>query len=155
VGMAFGHAQHVTSPMAQRLAASPLRTHARYSREEIVAALDYAHLKRLPNSFREGVLWAEEWKSDAFLITLTKSETDYSPTTMYQDYAISPTLFHWETQSRTSVASPTGQRYVHHARAGSAILLFAREHKVYEIAITWHLDRPMPTETFAASTVVA
>jgi hypothetical protein len=174
---AFDHAQHVASPVAGRLTGSPLRSHARYSREEIVAALDYAHLKRLPNSFREGVLWAEEWKSDAFLITLNKSETDYSPTTMYQDYAISPTLFHWETQSRTSVASPTGQRYIHHARAGSDILLFAREHKVYElgtapylflgtgqyvshsgdrpIAITWHLDRPMPTETFTASTVVA
>jgi len=177
IGNAFDHAQRVTAPMSHRLASSPLRTHARYSREEIVAALDYAHLKRLPNSFREGVLWSEEWKSDAFLITLTKSETDYSPTTMYQDYAISPSLFHWETQSRTSVASPTGQRYINHARTGSDILLFAREHKVYElgtapylflgtgqyashtgdrpIAITWHLDRPMPTETFTASTVVA
>lgn len=177
VRYAFDHAQRITARMSRRLASSPLRTHARYSREEIVAALDYAHLKRLPNSFREGVLWAEEWKSDAFLITLTKSETDYSPTTMYQDYAISPSLFHWETQSRTSVTSPTGQRYIHHARAGSSILLFAREHKVYElgtapylflgtgqysshtgdrpIAITWHLDRPMPTETFTASTVVA
>ncbi len=174
---AFDHTQHVAAPMAGHLASSPLGTHARYSREEIVAALDYAHLKRLPNSFREGVLWAEEWKSDAFLITLTKSETDYSPTTMYQDYAISPSLFHWETQSRTSVTSPTGQRYINHAQAGSGILLFAREHKVYElgtapylflgpgqyvshtgdrpIAITWHLDRPMPTETFTASTVVA
>jgi superfamily II DNA or RNA helicase/HKD family nuclease len=174
---AFDHAQHVTAPMSRHLASSPLRTHARYSREEIVAALDYAHLKRLPNSFREGVLWAEEWKSDAFLITLNKSETDYSPTTMYQDYAISPSLFHWETQSRTSLASPTGQRYIRHAEARSNILLFAREHKVYElgtapylflgtgqyvshtgdrpIAITWRLDRPMPTETFTASTVVA
>jgi superfamily II DNA or RNA helicase/HKD family nuclease len=173
----FDHAQHVAAPMSRRLASSPLRTHARYSREEIVAALDYAHLKRLPNSFREGVLWAEEWKSDAFLITLNKSETEYSPTTMYRDYAISPSLFHWETQSRTSVASPTGQRYIHHIKEGSNILLFAREHKVYElgtapylflgtgqhvshtgerpIAITWHLDRPMPTETFTASTVVA
>ena len=174
---AFDHAQHVAAPMPRRLASSPLRTHARYSREEIVAALDYAHLKRLPNSFREGVLWAEEWKSDAFLITLNKSETDYSPTTMYKDYAISPSLFHWETQSRTSVKSPTGQRYLNHAKAGSDILLFARKHKVYElgtapylflgtgqyvshtgdrpIAITWRLDRPMPTETFTASTVVA
>jgi superfamily II DNA or RNA helicase/HKD family nuclease len=174
---AFDHAQHVAAPMTRRLASSPLRAHARYSREEIVASLDYAHLKRLPNSFREGVLWAQEWKSDAFLITLNKSESDYSPTTMYQDYAISPTLFHWETQSRTSVASPTGQRYIHHTREGSDILLFAREHKVYElgtapylflgsgryvshtgdrpIAITWRLDRPMPTETFTASTVVA
>lgn len=174
---AFESAQHVAARMPHRLAASPLRTHARYSREEIVAALDYAHLKRLPNSFREGVLWAQEWMSDAFLITLTKSETDYSPTTMYRDYAVSPSLFHWETQSRTSVTSPTGQRYLNHARRGSAILLFAREHKVYElgtapylflgtghhvshtgdrpIAITWRLDRPMPTETFTASTVVA
>ena len=96
---------------------------------------------------------------------------------MYQDYAISPSLFHWETQSRTSVASPTAQRYMGHAQSGSNILLFAREHKVYElgtapylllgtgqyvshtgdrpIAITWRLDRPMPTETFKASTVVA
>jgi superfamily II DNA or RNA helicase len=174
---AFDHAQHVTAPMSPPLASSPLRTHARYSREEIVAALDYAHLKRLPSGFQTGVLWTEEWKSDAFLITLTKSETDYSPTTMYQDYAISPSLFHWETQGRTSVTSPTGQRYLNHAREGSNVLLFAREHKVYElgtapylflgtgqyvshtgdrpIAITWHLDRPMPTETFTASTVVA
>ena len=174
---AFDHAQHVAGAMPGGLESSPLRTHARYSREEIVAALDYAHLKRLPNSFREGVLWADEWNSDAFLITLNKSETDYSPTTMYQDYAISPSLFHWETQSRTSVASPTGQRYIGHAQGKSNILLFAREHKVYElgtapylflgtgqyvshtgdrpIAITWRLDRTMPTETFAASTVVA
>ena len=174
---AFDHAQHVSGPMPGRLGSSPLRTHARYSREEIVAALDYAHLQRLPNSFREGVLWAEEWRSDAFLITLNKSETDYSPTTMYKDYAISPSLFHWETQSRTSVKSPTGQRYINHAQADSGVLLFAREHKVYElgtapylcrgngqyvshtgdrpIAITGHLDRPRPTETFTASTVVA
>jgi hypothetical protein len=177
VEYAFDHAQHITAPMSPPLASSPLRTHARYMREEIVAALDYAHLKRLPSGLQTGVLWAEGWKSDAFLITLTKSETDYSPTTMYQDYAISPSLFHWETQGRTSVTSPTGQRYIHHAREGSNILLFAREHKVYElgtapylflgagqyvshtgdrpIAITWHLDRPMPTETFTASTVVA
>jgi len=125
VESAFDHAQHITAPMSRRLASSPLRTHACYSREEIVAALDYAHLRRLPNSFREGVLWADEWKSDAFLITLTKSETDYSPTTMYQDYAISPSLFHWETQSQTTVTSPTGQRYMNHAREGSNILLFA------------------------------
>ena len=35
----------------------PLRVHARYQREEILAALDYARLERKPNSFREGVLY--------------------------------------------------------------------------------------------------
>jgi hypothetical protein len=170
-------ARHMTATLTDGLSDMPLQTHGRYSREEIVAALDYAHLQRLPNSFREGVLWAEAWRSDAFLVTLQKSEADYSPTTMYRDYAISPTLFHWETQSRTSVGSPTGQRYINHERQGSNILLFAREHKVYElgtapylflgtgqyvshtgdrpIAITWKLDRPMPTDAFAASSVVA
>ena len=125
-----------------------------------------------------GVLTVDDWATDAFLITLNKSDTDYSPTTMYKDYAISPSLFHWETQGRTSVASPTGQRYLNHAREGRNILLFARENKRHDfgtgapylllgtaqyvshtgdrpIAITWHLDRPMPTEAFTASTVVA
>ena len=50
----------------------------------------------------------------AFLITLKKSDTDFSPTTMYRDYAISTDLFHWESQSTTSVDSPTGQRYLAH-----------------------------------------
>lgn len=31
---------------------------------------------------------------------------------MYRVYAISPDLFHWESQSTTSVQSPTGQRYL-------------------------------------------
>ena len=64
---------------------------------------------------REGVLWAEAEKSDLFFITVNKSDEDYSATTRYQDYPISPTFFHWESQSRTATASPTGQRYIHHA----------------------------------------
>jgi hypothetical protein len=110
-------------------------------------------------------------------VTLTKSEADYSPTTMYQDYAISPTLFHWESQSTTSVASSTGQRYINHGELGSSILIFTREHRLNElgtapylvlgtasyvehkgerpIAITWQLDRPMPKETFQRASVVA
>ncbi len=44
---------------------------------------------------REGVAWCPAINSDAFLITLKKSDTDYSPTTMYRDFALSPELFHW------------------------------------------------------------
>ena len=35
---------------------------------------------------------------DVFLITLTKTEKRFSPTTRYRDYAISRNLFHWESQ---------------------------------------------------------
>ena len=74
---------------------------------------------RKAHSFQEGVLRAPAADADAFLVTLHKSEADYSPTTMYQDYALSPELFHWETQSGTTVASPTGQRYLTTAQRGS------------------------------------
>jgi len=111
---------------------------------------------------------------DSFFVTLKKSEADYSPTTMYQDYPISPTLFHWESQSTTSVASKTGQRYVH---GTSHVLLFVREQQKDEfgtspylllgqahyvdhkgerpIALTWRLDQPMPTDFFTSATVAA
>lgn len=179
IRLGLENAEHVTRTLSGDLALRPLRVHARYTREEIVAALDYVSIDgRKPNSFREGVLFAPEANSDAFLVTLHKSEADYSPTTMYQDYAISPDLFHWESQSSTTVASKTGQRYLNHRAQGSHVLLFARPEKVTElgsgapylflgeadyvshrgerpIAITWRLRMPMPTSVFEIAKVVA
>jgi hypothetical protein len=155
------------------LADVPLALHASYTREEILAALDWTSQGRVPSTMREGVAWCPAVNADAFLITLKKSDTDYSPTTMYRDFALSPELFHWESQSTTSSSSPTGQRYLHHRTNGSHILLFVREAKTNSlgtspylflgpadyvahegerpIAITWRLRRPMPMEMFIAS----
>jgi len=179
VGLALGAAERVTSRPTGELGMRPLRVHARYTREEIVAALDYVSIDgRKPNSFREGVLFAREANADALLVTLHKSEADYSPTTMYLDYAINPELFHWESQSGTTVASKTGQRYLNHGANGSHVLLFTRPQKVSAfgtgapyiflggadyvehhgerpIAITWRLRTPMPAADFAVASVVA
>jgi superfamily II DNA or RNA helicase/HKD family nuclease len=176
IDFAFDHTRHAGLRMDGPLTESPLRVHARYTREEIVAALDYASVEgRAANSFREGVLYARPWNTDAFLVTLRKSETDYSPTTMYRDYAISPTLFHWESQSTTSVESKTGRRYLD---GQSNVLLFARDTKVdafgtgapylflgpghyvshtgdRPIAITWQLSHAMPTDVFTTASVAA
>ena len=54
-----------------------------------------------------GVFWYEPYRCDVFFVTLDKSEKDYSPTTMYDDYPISPTLFHWQSQSNTREDPPT------------------------------------------------
>ena len=161
--------------LAPGLGDVPLEVHATYSREEILAALGFASLQRTPSTMREGVAWCPSVNADAFLITLKKSDRDYSPTTMYRDFALSPDLFHWESQSTTSSASPTGQRYIHHRERGSHILLFVREAKTNALgaspyiflgpadyvshegdrpmAITWRLHQSMPTEVFQASTV--
>ncbi len=159
------------SPLTGPHADLPLRVHARYQREEILAALDFP---RQPNSFREGVWYSSDRNIDAFFVTLKKSEADYSPTTMYRDYPISPTLFHWESQSTTSVQSPTGQRYL---TGASTVLLFVRHSQKDEfgtspylflgpahyvshtgdrpIAITWRLEHAVPTDFFALATAVA
>ena len=75
---------------------------------------------------REGVLHLPDIRADVFFVTLHKTEKDYSPTTMYQDYAINDRLFHWQSQSTTSADSPTGRRYVEHTERGYTVLLFGR-----------------------------
>lgn len=170
VDIAFEAAHRSTYPLVDYvpdLVDVPLELHASYSREEILAGLGWATDQRTPATMREGVARCEAVNADAFFITLKKSDTDYSPTTMYRDFALSPDLFHWESQSTTSSASPTGQRYIHHRERGSHILLFVRETKKdappytflgpadyvshegdRPMAITWRLRRPMPAEVY-------
>jgi superfamily II DNA or RNA helicase/HKD family nuclease len=174
VDLSFDEARHQTFELSGSLSEVPLRVHGRYQREEILAGLDYASLQRKPTSMMQGVAYSEAFNADILFVTLKKSEADYSPTTMYRDYPLSPTLFHWESQSTTTVASPTGRRYL---TGASNVLLFAREdhqsdfgtapylflgpvHYVSHegerpIAITWRLDQAMPAEFFASATVAA
>lgn len=106
----------------------PLDVHCSYSMDQILAAFGYWNEVVAP-SFREGVKYFESKGTDIFFITLNKSDKDFSPSTLYEDYAINESLFHWQTQSRTSVESKTAQRYIHHRERGSHILLFVREYK--------------------------
>lgn len=103
----------------------PLDVHCSYTRDQILVALDFMK----PSSLREGVKYLEDKKTDLLFVTLNKSDKDYSPTTMYHDYSINETLFHWQSQSTTSPESKTGQRYQHHRELGSNVMLFVREYK--------------------------
>jgi hypothetical protein len=122
-----GHAP-LTAAGGCPLMAGPLTVHAQYIRDEILVALGHWSLAKRPDQ-REGVLHLGSSKVDAFFVTLDKSEEDYSPTTMYEDYLISHDLFHWQSQSGTSPESPTGQRYIRHRAIGYTPLLFVRETK--------------------------
>jgi len=44
-----------------------------------------------------------------------------------RDLALGPSLFHWESQSTTTAASCTGQRFIHHVECGSRVFLFVGE----------------------------
>jgi superfamily II DNA or RNA helicase len=105
-----------------------LDVHCGYTRDEILSALlFYSFVRKVPP--REGVCHIKDRKTDVFFVTLNKSEKDYSPTTMYEDYAINEDLFHWQSQSTTSEASETGRRYIGHRERGNTILLFVRENR--------------------------
>ncbi|MGQ0576049.1 MAG: DUF3427 domain-containing protein [Pseudonocardia sp.] len=168
---ALDAARHVPGELP-RLPGVPLRSHARYRKDEILAALGWTDGGRLPVHHREGVAWCESVGVDALLVTLRKDA--FSPTTRYRDYPTSADLFHWESQNRDSLRTAAGRRYVD---ATSTVVLFVRETTSDEIgtapytclgvadhvehrgerpiAITWRLHRPMPAELLAAGRVVA
>lgn len=112
-----------------------LNLHASYSREQILLSLGLGSFEA-PRSSREGVLHVEDRKLDVFFADINKSESDFSPTTMYEDYAITDKLFHWQSQSNTSDTSPVGKRYIQHATKGYTPILFIRDRKKLENSLT-------------------
>ena len=151
----------------------PLSTHERYTRDEVLIALGDATFERQPTT-REGVRSVRPLHTDCFFVTLDKSSGSFSPTTRYRDYPISPTEFHWESQSTTRLASPTGQRYLGRTDPNWRFLMFVREspqlpagrtaafmflgpvHYVRHegerpIQVTWRLDTPMPAGFFESA----
>ena len=103
----------------------PLDVHCSYTRDQILVALDFMK----PDTVREGVKYLENKKTDLLFVTLNKSDKDYSPTTMYNDYSINSELFHWQSQSTTTPESKTGQRYINHRKLGTSVMIFVREYK--------------------------
>ncbi|MEI8186452.1 MAG: DUF3427 domain-containing protein [Chlorobiaceae bacterium] len=148
-----------------------LHLHASYTREQVTYAIGKGSFDR-PWPSREGVLCVRERKIDIFFADINKSEADFSPTTMYKDYALSPHQFHWQSQSQTSEDSETGMRYIHHQKQGYTPLLFIRDRKklsnnltapyffagplLYRkhegskpMSIIWELEHPLPAKTMS------
>ncbi len=104
----------------------PLLVHRHYTRREIVAAVGFVKPGKKGVTPQSGILMLPEEKREILFVTLDKSASSFSPTTRYRDYAISPTLFHWETQSKARAASPTGRRYLDSPDNGWTFFLFVR-----------------------------
>jgi hypothetical protein len=152
----------------------PLHVHARYSRDEALAAFG---MRDLNGTWGSGVRWIPGDQADVFFVTLLKTEAHFSPTTMYADRAVSPTLFQWESQNATAERSPTGQRYINHRDMGTSVHLFIRESKTADgtlgtppylyagpmayashtgerpMRILWKLERDLPADVFHAAKV--
>jgi len=144
----------------------PLKVHARYTRDHILAAFGFSTFDKKSSS-REGVAENQDIKTELLFINLTKSEENFSPTTMYDDYAINEYLFHWQSQNSASPDTTKGNSYIRHKENKKKILLFVREKAKDEYGntmgyvfvgegflkeyygskpmnIVWKLSRPLP-----------
>jgi hypothetical protein len=104
----------------------PLMVHARYTRDQILTAFRKSNFDRIYTSM-EGVVENVELNTELLFINLIKSEENFSPTTMYDDYAISETLFHWQSQNSSRPDKGKGLSYIKHQDNDKKILLFIRE----------------------------
>jgi hypothetical protein len=143
----------------------PLQVHARYTRLEILGAFGVGEQAKTPD-WREGVRAVKDEHADLLVLTLDKSSGGFSPTTRYRDYAINPSLIHWESQSTTPADSETGLRYRNHEKNGHSIMLFCRLNDsdrsfwflgpaTYQghvgekpMAITWKLHTPLSGDLY-------
>ena len=158
----------------------PLRVHGSYSLDEIMAGMG-ATTKKTGAIYRprgQGVYYSHTHRADLFFVTLQKEERDYSPTTLYDDYVVSPDTVHWESQGGTHEHTDTGHRYIHHERLESAVLLFIRTARkdargqtlpyvflgpaTYvshaggrPMSVRWRLAREMPPELYQRLKLVA
>jgi hypothetical protein len=104
----------------------PLKVHSRYTRDQILAAFGFSTFDKKSSS-REGVAVNAGLNTELLFINLIKSEENFSPTTMYDDYAINETLFHWQSQNSAGPKTPKGLSYIKHQEEEKRILLFVRE----------------------------
>jgi superfamily II DNA or RNA helicase len=166
---------HNTLPWVQQ-AKIPLLVHGTYRLQEIMSAMGDVREGRLYLP-REGVQFDVRSQCNLLFVTLHKEEDDYSPTTMYADYALSATRFHWQSQSGTRPNDAKGRRHLDHASENITPLLFVRPTKVDDrgetmpytflgpvkmlewsgerpMNVEWQLDVPMPAATLKVARVV-
>ena len=115
----------------------PLKVHARYTRDQILVAFGMNTFeKSSSNRIGVGVAENKDLNTELLFIDLIKSEKDFSQTTLYNDYAISNNLFHWQSQNAARPDRGKGLSYIEHKITGKKILLFVRESKKNEYNTT-------------------
>lgn len=144
----------------------PLKLHSRYTRDQILTAFRKSSFEK-KSSNREGTAENKDLNTELLFINLVKSEENFSPTTMYDDYAVNELLFHWQTQNQARPDLGKGLSYINHVKTNKRILLFVREKSKNEfgkslgfvfigegklkdyygskpMSINWKLEEPMP-----------
>lgn len=104
----------------------PLKLHGVYTKTQIQVAIGTSTLQS-KSSVREGVERNKEMNVEAMFVDIIKNREEGS-TTDYDDKALSPYLFQWDTQNKTKPDSVVGKAYINETQT---MLLFVREQKSF------------------------
>jgi len=102
----------------------PLKLHGVYTKAQIQVAIGTSTLTT-KSSVREGVERNKKMNVEAMFVDIIKKREEGS-TTDYDDKALTPYVFQWDTQNKTTPDSTVGQAYIHQTQT---MLLFVREQK--------------------------
>ena len=150
----------------------PLQLHGAYRIREILTAVGYLTADRR-TPFQAGVLALQDRRTELLFVTLDKSE-GFHDRIAYQDYAVSPERFHWQTQNSAGPHTNAGRRYLESATNGWTFQLFVRVRTSdpyracgpvritsadditgdRPMSITWTLDVPLPPKLFSEFSVL-
>lgn len=147
----------------------PLTLHAAYQIREILTAVGWLTPERRA-PFQAGVLALPKHQTELLFVTLDKRD-GFSERIAYHDYAISPDLFHWQSQNTAGPDTPAGRRYCESPGNGWRFQLFVREARgqAYRalgpvsmerwegdrpLSITWRLEQALPMELFRRYSVL-
>lgn len=160
--------QRVFRPLPE-FANGLIKLHCAYNAREILTAIGFlTSEKRTP--FQAGVLALKSEKTELLFVTLDKSSALHQGVA-YEDYAISPNLFHWQSQNSSAPDTPTGKKYLESPKNGWRFELFVRKNKqspyracgpvVLEsthgerpMNIVWRLTNSLPTWLFQELSVL-
>ncbi len=148
----------------------PLLLHGAYSRSEILTAVGRWSPSGRPR-MSEGLLNIEQLKLQLLFVTLDKKE-GFHERVAYHDYAVSPELFHWQSQNSAGETTLAGRRYIESPGNGWRFQLFVRETTDHPfialgpvnlegvptgnkpMSMFWRLERPIPAALFRRFTVL-
>ncbi|NMG42504.1 DUF3427 domain-containing protein [Aromatoleum toluvorans] len=147
----------------------PLTLHAAYQIREVLTAVGWLTPERRA-PFQAGVLALPEHKTELLFVTLDKRD-GFNERIAYHDYAISPELFHWQSQNSAGPDTPAGRRYCESPGNGWKFQLFVRDARgqAYRalgpvtlerwegdrpLSITWRLERALPVGLFRRYSVL-
>ena len=147
----------------------PLQLHAAYKIREILAGVGWLRAgRRAP--FQSGVLALHDEKIELLFVTLDK-RVGYHAGITYHDYAVSPALFHWQSQNSAGPDTAGGRRYIESLENGWRFQLFVRPDKQAPyralgkvsfrshtgdrpISVLWDIETPIPQAHFSQYSVL-